>query len=157
MKGFISYCHSDYGLFKEFRVHLKSVERAFELDTWADDRIRAGYYWNAAIEKAIQAAEIFILLASPAFIASDYIYEKEIPAIKLRHRSGCLVVPVVLSRCFWPMVADALQAVPTENGALVPISDWKPRRNGFDSARAQIGAAIQSYFGIPPRAVGWSP
>ena len=82
MKGFISYCHEDYRMFRDFRVHLKAIERAFKLDLWADSRIEAGYYWNDEIRDAIRSSDLFVLLTSPGFIASDYIYDKEIPAIR---------------------------------------------------------------------------
>jgi hypothetical protein len=156
MKGFISYSHEDYRMFREFRTHLKAIERAFGLDLWADTRIKPGYYWSDEIAEAIDSAELFVLLTSPGFIASDYIYNKEIPAIRARHRSvGVLVVPVVLKRCYWSMVTGALQAVPTENGELRPIVDWKPQRDGFDCARSQIGGAVQAYFGLTAKTIRW--
>jgi CheY-like chemotaxis protein len=53
---------------------------------------------------------------SPGFIASDYIYDHEIPAIKARHLKGALVLPVVLKRCMWQFIANALQALPMHKG-----------------------------------------
>jgi hypothetical protein len=157
MNGFISYSHEDYRMFREFKIHLSAVERAFAIDFWADTRIRAGYHWSTAIEAAINAADVFVLLATPGFIASNYIYDKEIPAIKARRlTSKALVVPVVLKRCSWQMISDVLQAVPTDNGILVPVDDWKPRRNGFDLARAQTMTSIESYFGLTAKTVAWN-
>jgi hypothetical protein len=93
---------------------------------------------------------------SPGFIASDYIYDHEIPAIKARHLKGALVLPVVLKRCMWQFIANALQALPMHKGHIKPIIDWVPRDDGYDSARDQIGIAIRSYFGISPAAVDWT-
>src|SRR5262245_10366966 len=105
MDGFISYSHDDYGMFSDFRIHLKSVERALNVEFWADNRLAPGFYWNSTIEKSINEANVFVLLVSPAFIASDYIYENEIPAIKGRHqRAAALVLPVVLRRCNWQFI-----------------------------------------------------
>ncbi len=73
LKGFISYAHDDYLAFKDLKIHLRAVERAFKIDFWADKRIRAGNYWSAKIADAIKAAQIHILMFSPAFIGSDYI------------------------------------------------------------------------------------
>jgi hypothetical protein len=100
---------------------------------------------------------VFILLLSPAFIASDYIFEAEIPAIQERKRSvpGALVLPVVLECCSWQWVCGGLQSVSTNHGELKPIPDWHPRRNGFDLARRQVEQAIQSYYGLLPTAINW--
>jgi hypothetical protein len=100
---------------------------------------------------------VFFLLTSADFIASEYIYNVEIPAIKLRRRnSGALVVPVVLKRCAWQIIADVLQAVPTEEGKVKPIADWRRHSDGFDQARIQIATAIEGYFGRAARPVGWN-
>jgi hypothetical protein len=97
------------------------------------------------------------LLVSPAFIGSDYIYDKEIPAIQERKRSaGALVLPVVLERCSWQLVCGELQAVPTDRARLKPIADWRPQANGFHHASHQIANTIQSYCGSLPKTIDWS-
>ncbi len=157
MNGFISYSHEDFELFEEFLVHAKAVEHDLEMNFWSDKRILPGHHWTAAIENAIDAADVFILLTSPDFIASDYIYGKEIPAIKTRRKvAGALVLPVVLKRCAWQMIAASLQAVPTQNGRLKPIADWRRHSDGFDHARIQIRDAIKDHFGRPGKSIDWS-
>jgi hypothetical protein len=75
MNGFISYCHLDFGMFMQFQQHLRAVERAFGVSFWSDRRIPGGYLWDPAIKLEIEKATVFILLLSPAFIASDYIFD----------------------------------------------------------------------------------
>jgi hypothetical protein len=156
MKGFISYAHTDHPAFREFRTHIRAIERAFLTEFWADTRIHPGAYWNKSIAKAIDDSDIIILLISPGFIASDYIYDHEIPAIKTRHHSGALVLPVVLKRCMWQLVANALQALPMHAGSIRPVVEWRPQSSGYDTAREQIGGAIKSYFGRPSLSVDWT-
>jgi TIR domain len=62
-------------------THLRATERAFKIEFWADKRIKAGNYWSTKIADAIEAAEIHILMLSPAYIRSDYIFDHELPAI----------------------------------------------------------------------------
>jgi len=157
MNGFISYAHDDVNLVDGFRPHLRAIERGFRINFWSDPRTHAGQQWTSEISKRIDDADVFILLISPNSIASEYIYEKEMPAIKARRRdAAALVIPVVLSRCCWPMVADELEPVPTVAKRLKPIADWRPRDHGFDCARAQIGEAVKAYFGIAPIGTGWT-
>ena len=141
-------------MFGEFRHHLRAVELAYEIELWADTSLYAGHHWNATIQQAIDAAEIFVLLVSPAFIASHYIYDNEIPAIRTRGSTGGLVLPVVLSRCFWSLVCDVLQGVPTDHGRLRPIANWRSRQDGYDRAREQIAAAIEAHCHVKPKTFG---
>ena len=157
MKGFISYAHDDHVLFGEFRTHLRAIEIAFGIEFWADTSLLAGYHWDATIQHAIEAADLFVLLVSNAFIASSYIYDHEIPAIRMRRQaSGALVLPVVVDHCFWQMIAGVLQAVPSEHGRLKPLLDWRPRMRGCAQAREQIAECIQRHFGLTPKTITWS-
>src|SRR5262249_38690205 len=94
-----------------------------------------------------------VLLTSPDFIASDYIYNKEIPAIQIRRKAGALIFPVILKRCAWQMIAGVLQAVPTVDGRVRPIHDWRRHNDGFDHARDQISTAIKRHFALPTKPV----
>lgn len=150
MNGFISYSHEDHRLFGEFAKHLKAIHIECGVDFWADNRIIAGYDWTATIADRIKSADVCLLLVSPDFIASDYIYGKEIPAIKARRAAGALVIPVVLKRCAWQMLAGVLQAVPTIDGRVRPILNWVRHSDGFDHARDQIATAVKSHFSLSP-------
>ena len=150
MQAFISYAHHDHRAFTEFSTCLKPVARSFGIDVWADKRLRAGDYWNAKIAAEIAASDMHILLMSNGFLGSDYIFDHELPAIAKRSRNGALTLPVVLERCFWPLFAGALQAVPMEKGRLVPTKDWKPQRDGFPAACEQIAVAIGDHFKTAP-------
>jgi hypothetical protein len=149
-KGFISYAHEDYDLCEAFRVHLRASERAWPIRFWADPEIRAGYRWNDEIRREINEADLFILMASADFFASDFIYGTELPAIEDRCTAAKgLILPVVLRRCGWSMLVGAYQAVPTEKGRIKPIDQWRRHSDGFDCAREQIDRAISHHYGVP--------
>jgi hypothetical protein len=144
MKGFISYSHADHSEFEIFLVHLRAIERAFSVRFWSDRRIDAGYHWPAAIQREIDAADVFVILVSAPFFASDYIWDNELPAIRERKkkRGEALILPVVLGPCSWQLACGVLQAVPTIQGRLKPIRRWRPREDGFDRAREQIARTL---------------
>src|SRR5262245_46336128 len=99
MQGFISYAHDDYVAFDKMKTHLRAIERAFNIHFWADKRITPGNYWSTLIANAIETASVHVLLISPAFIGSDYIFDYELPAINAKCTRGDLVLPVVINRC----------------------------------------------------------
>jgi TIR domain len=156
MKGFVSYAHEDHAMCRQFRAHLAALQRAFALEPWTDHEIRTGSQWEARMAAAIAAAEVFVLLVSPYFIESDYVWDTEIPAIqRQRAERGALVLPVVLIPCSWQTVASSLHAAPTDNGRVRPVSEWRPQRNGYDCAREQMMTAVEGHFGIPRAGVRW--
>jgi hypothetical protein len=111
-----------------------------------------GNYWSAKIADAIEGAQVHILMFSPAFIASDYIFDHELPAINNKCARGDMVLPVVIDRCLWKTFVGVLQAAPTDrSGRLVPLLDWKPRRHGFNAACEQIRDSIETQFGAAPK------
>jgi hypothetical protein len=151
MNGFISYAHADHREYEILRQHLKPIERAFGINFWADHRIQSGDYWTSKIADAIKTSEINLLLLSPAFLDSDYIFDHELPAIRGRHLARALVIPVILKRCMWEPFVGALLATPrTSQGLIRPIAEWSPRAHGFNAAREQIAEAIQHYYGLKP-------
>ena len=152
LKGYISYARDDHAAFHEMRTHLRAIERAFKIDFWADERIKPGHYWSTKIADAIEAAEVHILMFSPAFIRSDYIFDHELPAINDKCAKGDMVLPVVIDRCAWSWIVGVLQATPVDDtGRLLPVSEWQPRRHGFDAAREQIWSSFAARFGAPPK------
>lgn len=152
--GFISYAHADHEAYGRVRTHLRAVERSLDIEFWADTRIKAGNYWNTTIQAAIEAADVHLLLVTPAFLASDYIYDHELPAIKSRLLAGALVIPVVLQECMWGLCAGSLQAVPKDAaGAVKPVLSWRPQDRGFHEANRQISEAIQAQFLRTPKQI----
>ncbi len=151
LKGFVSYAHGDHRACAKFRTHLRAVERALDVDFWADKRIRAGDCWNTEIARRIAEADVHLLLMSPGFFASDFIFDRELPAIAERCQRGALTIPVLMKRCSWEAFVAVLQVAPmNREGQLEAVADWKPRANGYDAAARQIGEAIQDRLARQP-------
>ena len=157
MKAFLSYAHNDHAAYEAVCVHLRPIERAYGIEIWADKRIKPGDYWTQEIAKAIADASIHILLISPDFFASNYIWDHELPAINEKYRSGDLVVPLLVKRCCWAPFLGPLQAAPmTGQGKLLPIAEWKPQDHGYDASRVQTMTAIEGHFDIKANGIDWS-
>jgi hypothetical protein len=144
VKGFISYTHTDYRLCGEFEAHLALSKDHGGADFWADKRIQAGEQWSAAVEQAIDQAEIFLLLVSAKFFGSAYIVDIELPRVLARvAQCDGLVVPVILRPCRWEFKLGGYLGVPSVDGKLKPISEWRPHGNGCHAAHNEVLTAIQ--------------
>jgi hypothetical protein len=100
---FISYSHRDQKWVDALLEHLKPLKRQRLLDCWSDAEVKAGDHWRAAIERALNGAVVAVLLVSPAFLASDFIAQNELPPLLQRARGGTLKI-------FWVPVSASVYA-----------------------------------------------
>jgi hypothetical protein len=144
-----SYAREDEALRDRLEVHLRPLERAGLLACWHDRDIRAGGTWREDIRRAIERADVVLLLISPDFVASEYCYTVEMAGALRRHAAGsALVIPVLLrpvaaaagqpwaelqgiprdlrAVTLWPDLDEALATVARE--VLEALENWSPAR-----------------------------
>ena len=111
---FISYAHADEDLKKELDKHLAGLKRSKKIETWNDRQIIAGQEWDEVIKTELERSDIILLLISIDFIASQYIWDKELATAMKRHEEGTAhVIPIILKNCLWQEMPFAkLQALP---------------------------------------------
>ena len=97
---FISYSRDDAAWAQRFRVLLV---RRKHLRLWDDSTIRVGDEWHPAIEEAIGHSRVALVLVSADYLASDYIMERELPALLER---DVLLAPMLVGDCFWSVVPE---------------------------------------------------
>jgi hypothetical protein len=99
-KVFVSYSHKDAEWLARLRVHLRPLERDYEIQIWDDTRIQPGSKWKGEIQKAIQSSTVAVLLVSADFLASEFIATNELPPLlKAAEENGALILPLILSPC----------------------------------------------------------
>jgi len=120
-KVFISYSHQDSDWLKRLRIHLKSLEREYDIAVWDDTKISPGLRWNKEIEQAIQSAKVAILLVSADFLASDFIATDELPRLlKAAEEEGATILPLILSHSRFPKI-ESLSQFQAVNDPLQPL------------------------------------
>ena len=122
-KVFLSYSHQNTPWLTRLRAHLSGLRRAKQIETWDDKEILPGDMWDTTIKKRIEEADVFILLLSADFIASEYIWNEELPQAfeKFKNRNATLI-PIL----FEPIDLGGLTDISEVNGnPMYKISDFE--------------------------------
>jgi formylglycine-generating enzyme required for sulfatase activity len=148
LRLFISYAHKDNLSRQELETHLSLLKKQGLVKIWSDQAIEPGQEWEQSIHDGLEAAEIILLLISPDFLASEYIYDKELKRAMERHNTGeARVIPAFLRACDWKGASfGKLQGVPDD---ATPISQWKDRDEAFTRVAQAIRRAVEALRFIP--------
>ena len=95
---FVSYARANRVLASKFLDRFRDSvgpARNYSYSFWRDGDILVGEGWHEEIQQAIEKSDLGLLLISPAFLASQYIAENELPKF-VGLRSKKPVIPVML-------------------------------------------------------------
>ncbi len=98
---FISYSHNDRAFLEQFWIHLSSLAD-YGLEHWDDSKIKPGDIWLEEIERALERAQVALLLVSQDFLASTFIQRKELPALfDAAKKDGLKILWLPIRPCSW--------------------------------------------------------
>ncbi|MGF1547226.1 MAG: toll/interleukin-1 receptor domain-containing protein [Thiotrichales bacterium] len=125
-KVFISYSHQDEVWKNRLQTQLTVLEMEGLLSVWEDQQIEAGDDWFPEIERALNGADVAILLISANFLGSKFIRGTEVPRLlERRKKEGIRVIPLILKPCLWQTVEwlTPIQGRPKDNKPLSGFSE----------------------------------
>lgn len=98
---FISYSHADKKWLDKLERHLKVLKRFIgSIEYWDDKKLKGGDKWKEVIEKAINKANVAILLVSTDYLSSDFIATDELPPLlRKAEEEGCRILPLIVAPC----------------------------------------------------------
>jgi peptide/nickel transport system substrate-binding protein len=135
---FVSHSHQDNALCDAFVEAL----RARGVDVWYDrSDLQAGHFLSTAIQQELQARTVYILLATPASIASYWV-ETELNAFRdlAAHDRTRVIIPVVMASGELPLLLRAYKWIDAVDVPLEMVVDQLAPTIGFPT-RAELAAA----------------
>ncbi len=101
-KLFLSYSSRDRAFVDQLRAHLRVLERNNLISTWYDREIAPGMEWDRKIKRQLAESDVVVLMLSPDFLNSDYIWDVELEkALEMHEAKRATIVPVLLRSCLW--------------------------------------------------------
>lgn len=106
---FISYAHSDNEntdaskrWLNRLLEHLQPLVLQDKVSAWSDTEIEGGEQWDNSIKAQLLEADVAVLLVSPAFLASKYIRDSEVPVLLMNAMDeGRTVLPIIVRPCLF--------------------------------------------------------
>lgn len=148
-KVFISYSHADEDWLERLKVHLRPLEREYDIDIWDDRKIQAGSKWREEIKNAVDSARVAVLLISASFLASDFITTDELPPLlNAATDEGAKILPVIISASRFSRTSSLCQ-FKAVNPPSAPLIDLP--RGEQETVLEQVVEAIEAALRPSPQ------
>lgn len=137
---FVSYAHKDKRWLDRLKAALEPYVREKAIEVWDDTKIDFGADWQDEIQKALSRAHVAVLLVSTAFMASEFIANRELQAFfKKRKKQGMRILPVLIGPSMFQEheVLSKVQAVNRPNRLLS-----KMKRSDADATLVELAGFI---------------
>ena len=143
METMISYSHRDYAALDRLHVHLAVLLQEGLIEEWFDRKILPGDEIDAEIDEKLESYDLFLLLVSPDFLASDYCVNREMRRTLERHGSGeARVVPIIVEPCDWQATPLSELKVLPQDGK--PVSDWRNENSAYLNVVQELRRILKS-------------
>lgn len=143
-KVFLSYSHKDEDLKSELDKHLTALKRDQSVAVWNDRKLAGGDNWDDKIRAQLSTADVILLLVSPDFMVSEYIWRVELASAFERQRQRkARVVPIFLRKVdFTGTPFERLQGYPRNAR---PVMSFQNQDEAFYEVVAGIRADLKNW------------
>jgi len=144
------YAPQDEDLCQALEAHLSLLVRQGYITSWSSRKVGLAAPRRSESDRAIQRADLILLLISAHFLASDQLYEVELRrALQRRGERPDEVLGVLLRPCDWKHGdLAALDMHPRgANGDVVPITSWPSVDLAFTRVAEKIRERAQQRVG----------
>lgn len=130
VRVFISYSHRDEAARGRLDVHMAQLKRE-GVSVFFDGDMIAGTELDPRIRRELRLADIFVALASPAYLHSRYCFEIEYGyALRKARRGKVHLVVTLVEECQWRHTRMARYKLLPKDGK--PVSKWRPYGEAFE-------------------------
>jgi hypothetical protein len=142
---YISYSLEDLRFVEQLLVFLRPYIRAGEFEMLDDSAIAVGSQWPPEMDRAIDRADVAIVLVSPAYLASTTIEDHELHRLLKKRNEGSLrILPLLVRPSAWAQTPLVYLPVWPRNGrALDDLTIPQRNRVLVDFTESLVGIVHQ--------------
>ena len=148
LKIFVSHAHDDVNHCKYLDKCLKPLGQKITLWRYSDDKnLPSGTEWQKKIDDEMATADIFLLLISVNFYASDPCTDEREKALARQEKGNADIISILLEPCGrWDDDKELKknEALPCVSGELKPVSKWKPHSGAWNNVYENIKQIVNS-------------
>ncbi len=147
---YVSYSRKDQQLWKELKNHLIPLERKGLIALYdPNDQIgNVGREWQQAISSHLESAQLILLLISPYYIASEFLYNIEMKRAMQRCEVGeATVLPILLRPTYWQDEPFGTISPSPENHR--PVTMWRKKGAAFLQVAIEIRKIVDQLLASP--------
>jgi uncharacterized integral membrane protein len=128
---------------EQLKAHLANLVEQGKIEPWQDRMLEAGQEWEPQIKAALETADIFLLLVSPQFMASQFIKNVELKMALAKRKDGAArVIPIVLRPV--DLVGTELATLQSLPKDAKPVTEWGNQDAAFLNVVQGLRKVIES-------------
>jgi hypothetical protein len=151
---FISYSHKDRVWLDRVKTSLKPYLREEGIKAWSDNEIQVASNWQEQIMNAMASSKIAVLLVSSDFLASDFIYNHELPYLfQAAKEKRITIIPIAVRPAAWE-ADQRLEELQWANEPRMPLAGLRPVKR--EAELVKISKLISDFFpadALPPQEI----
>lgn len=137
LKAFAIYAPADQAQYEDLRTQLATLKRSDLVDIKDLNSIEAGIEKGSALENFFQESDIFFLIISSGFFASDECFKLLGQTLNLSKNNERKAIAIVLKDCDWKThIPSDIEILPSDH---VPV----PQDGNRDSVLRKIAIKIK--------------
>jgi|GEM_PF-1811952 len=152
LRLFYMYAQADEPSCKQLDKHLSALRYEGVIETWWHHKVLPGDDYTDEINKNIESADIFVLLISADFLASNELFSTQLrQAMERRERCTAKVIPIRIRPADWGNLSlSSLEALPRNGRA---VSQWKDPEEAWAQISDEIRRIIEEIpeMSVEPR------
>jgi nucleoside phosphorylase len=144
---FISYSPKDETFLHELETHLATLTREGSIRLWHRRFITAGRELVSETDSHLSSAQLILLLVSSDFLASDYLYGRELTrALKREKEKSARIIPIIVRPCDWQQTPIAeFVTLPRKNNA---ISFWENKDDVWSTVAQEVRLVCEEMLSL---------
>ncbi len=139
LRIFVSYSIKDGSFLQRLKEQFNQHAKSGLSLSWTDRPIQTGIQWHQDLFDELERSDLVLLLVSPSFLATDYVYHAEMKrALELQENGQAQVIPIIVQPADWKSAPFAqLQALPR---AGKPVTEWEDAGQAWKDIAAGLKA-----------------